>query len=112
VRTKAILLTAISFAVFSSALAGTCPQCQTDNGTDFVQLPPSCVAEVRLVIENSNAYGPQDLKRILPYVEQANRHFYRCENYDIAVGDDITVVVDRDTGVIYLTRYVFSPQGE
>ena len=47
----------------------------------------------------------------MPFVRRANKHFYKCGRYDVAVGDDVTVVVDRETGTVYVTRYVYRPEG-
>lgn len=104
------LITALLILVLLQK-AYPCSQCDSDDSL-FVNLPQTCLNEITLIIENSNAYGPRDLKRILPFIRKANKHFYRCGNYDVATGDDITVIVDRETGIIYLTRYVYKPEEE
>ena len=100
-----LLITSITS---SSSLA--CDSCST--GEQIKELPPTCLSEVELIVENSVAYppNPENLKKVLPFVRQANRAAYRCSHYDIAVGKDLTVIVDRDTGTIYLTRYIFQPE--
>ena len=103
-----VLLLAVSFKV-NLALA----QCNSCNISDEIEtLPQTCLSQVELIVENSVAYppNPENLKKVLPFVRKANKAAYRCSHYDIAVGKDLTVIVDRDTGVIYLTHYVFQPE--
>ena len=96
-------------AALTVSAYGACPTCGQE--PTFRNLPyPACLPQVELVVENSNAYGPQDLRRILPFINQANREFYRCGRYEIAVGKEITVIVDTEKGTVYLTRFIFRPE--
>ena len=102
------LILALFFLLTWTTAKAECPSC--GDSPDFKKLPQSCTSQVELVIQNSLAYGPQDLKKILAFVNRANKRFYRCSKYEIAVGDDITVIVDTERGIIYLTRYIFRPE--
>ncbi|ADU97715.1 hypothetical protein Theam_1759 (plasmid) [Thermovibrio ammonificans HB-1] len=107
VRSAAIAV--IAGLVIAGSSYGACNSCGQE--PHYRELPyPTCLSQVELIIQNSYAYGPQDIRRILPFVEQANRAFYRCGRFKIATGEDITVIVDSEKGIVYLTRYPFSPE--
>ena len=103
-------LVVLFMTLLSVLTARACPLCGGEE-PKFKNLPyPACSSEVELVKQNSNAYGPEDIRRILPFIRQANKKFYKCGKFEIAVGKDITVIIDTESGIIYLTRFVFEPE--
>jgi len=108
---RRVLLSVLTALLVASAQAvAACNSCSTDE--QIPELPDSCLQQVELIVANSVAYPPtpENLKKVLPFVRQANEAAYRCKNYDVAVGKDLTVIVDRNTGYVYLTHYVFQPE--
>jgi hypothetical protein len=109
VKKAVLILLVLGHLILPTTSFGGCSDC--GGAPEERELPyPSCLEEVELIIHNSLAYGPEDLKKILPFVNRASEAFYRCGKFEIATGNGITVIVDSREGVVYLTRYPFTPQ--